>query len=257
MNMTIAALLLVQLAAGAKGPGPKEALPRVFVADVQGPVELAPLLEAVSVEVATTLSKAGRYDVVGAVDVREIASLEQQKQIAGCDDNESCLADIAGALGARYVVTGRVVPAGGSYLIQLTLFDTVEARVVGRSSNAGLVDELVTLGRVGARGLLGDGSPLGDAPPEKSLLPVWLGAGGIVVGVVGAGIGTVPLIGWLGASADLDTATTAGDVVGLARSHQGVVAGRDGWHSWGLPLVIGGAVVAVAGMAGVAVGLSD
>ncbi len=69
-----------------------------------------------------------RYDVVTTSDVTQMLDMEQQRQLVGCDQG-SCLADIGGALGARWVVTGSVSLLGGRNMLTLKLADTREAKI--------------------------------------------------------------------------------------------------------------------------------
>jgi hypothetical protein len=64
-------------------------------------------------------------------DIQQAIDLEMQKQAAGCDD-ESCLAEIAGALGARYVIFGSAGTLGKLHLINLSVYDSVKATSVAR-----------------------------------------------------------------------------------------------------------------------------
>jgi hypothetical protein len=59
-------------------------------------------------------------------------ALESEKAAMGCED-ESCAAEIAGALGADLVVFGRGTRLGDLNIIHLTLFNATEARTVGRA----------------------------------------------------------------------------------------------------------------------------
>ena len=58
--------------------------------------------------------------------------LESDKERAGCDD-DSCLADLAGALGARYVIYGTLGKLGSRYVTTLNLFDAELGKAINRS----------------------------------------------------------------------------------------------------------------------------
>lgn len=45
----------------------------------------------------------------------------------GCDQ-DGCMAQLAGAFGARYVIYGSIAVLGDLYVVQLTLFDGDQAR---------------------------------------------------------------------------------------------------------------------------------
>ncbi|MDP2339481.1 MAG: hypothetical protein Q8O67_00875 [Deltaproteobacteria bacterium] len=88
------------------------------------------------------------FDVISSVDVRRALELEANKQVAGCaTDATSCLAEVAGAMGARYVVFGSISAIGSQLLLSLNLFDSKVASSAGRVVvKAASVDDL--LGRI-------------------------------------------------------------------------------------------------------------
>ncbi len=68
-------------------------------------------------------------------EFRTLADVEAQRSVSGCDDaSASCLAEIAGALGARYVVSGTLGGLGDEVVLQLALLDTRTAQTLSRSS---------------------------------------------------------------------------------------------------------------------------
>lgn len=67
--------------------------------------------------------------VIGKTDIVAMLGLEKEKELAGCDEG-SCLAEIGGALGVRYIVTGRFAAVGRSYVITVKLIDVKRANVV-------------------------------------------------------------------------------------------------------------------------------
>ncbi len=94
------------------------------------PAELAHTLTGVVAE------QAGKVPGVTAMSQSEIAAmlgLERQKQMLGCGD-ESCLAELGGALGAKEVLSGSLGLVGGSYVLQVELVDTGHAKVIDRES---------------------------------------------------------------------------------------------------------------------------
>jgi hypothetical protein len=46
----------------------------------------------------------------------QMLALEQAKQSVGCGSDMACLAEIGGALGADYLITGSVLLVGDTYL---------------------------------------------------------------------------------------------------------------------------------------------
>ncbi len=70
---------------------------------------------------------------LGPPDVRTILTAEQQRVLVGCQD-EACFADLAGALGADWLVAGTLGRLGKLYVLSLQLIDPREARVTARTS---------------------------------------------------------------------------------------------------------------------------
>lgn len=70
---------------------------------------------------------------LGPSDLKDMLDVEQQKMLVGCDQN-SCMAEIAGAMGANRVVAGMIGRLGSLYVVTLKLIDTQSAQVVSRAS---------------------------------------------------------------------------------------------------------------------------
>jgi hypothetical protein len=121
------------------------ARPRVLVLEPVSTVIDTPTRETIASLVLHEVARDARFDVVSIADVRHLADLEGEKQAAGCSDN-SCLAELAGALGARYVVFGAVGPLGRQFLLNLNVFDAAAATAVSRVQvRYGSVEELPDL----------------------------------------------------------------------------------------------------------------
>ncbi|MBI5528111.1 MAG: hypothetical protein HY897_17405 [Deltaproteobacteria bacterium] len=74
-----------------------------------------------------------KFRVIGQKDVNQMLSLEQQKQLAGCNDT-GCLVEIAGAMGTRFTVDGTLGAVGASSVLSLTLIDVSRAAVMGKKT---------------------------------------------------------------------------------------------------------------------------
>jgi TolB-like protein len=93
--------------------------------------------------IAVELSRFDGLDVLSGADVRRMVELEAERQASGCDDDGSCLAEIADALGAKHAIYGRVGKLGSQIIMTLNLFDSSEARSVQRNDiRAKDLDEL-------------------------------------------------------------------------------------------------------------------
>jgi hypothetical protein len=97
--------------------------------------------EGASPELATTLSQvvaeqAGKtpgFDAISQAEITAMLNVQKQKQLLGCAD-ESCLAEIGGALGAKLVLNGTLGKLGDSYVLSLQLLDTHQGKIQARES---------------------------------------------------------------------------------------------------------------------------
>lgn len=83
--------------------------------------------------VTSAFSKTNRFDVKSGDDIAELINLEAGKEALGCDD-ASCMAEIAGAMGAEYVVSGRIGKLGSTYVLKIAVFNPQEGRTVGQEA---------------------------------------------------------------------------------------------------------------------------
>jgi hypothetical protein len=103
--------------------------PRILLMDLKGKHLTPESRESIYDLLATHLSAHEDFDVITSQDLRQMATLEADKQKAGCED-ESCIAEMAGAMGARYVVYGNVGVLGKKNMLTLNLFDSVDAKPI-------------------------------------------------------------------------------------------------------------------------------
>jgi len=83
--------------------------------------------------VTSAFSRTNRFDVKSGDDIAELINLEAGKEALGCDD-ASCMAEIAGAMGAEYVVSGRIGKLGTTYVLKIAVFSPQEGRTVGQEA---------------------------------------------------------------------------------------------------------------------------
>lgn len=192
---------------------------RVLVMDMQfGGTVNADAARTMTDLVTSYLSRINAFSVVAGSEITQVAVLEGKKQQYGCTDS-SCLAALADALGARYVVFSRASNLGQTIVIQLRLFDAKEARFLERATVEtsslealpdklpGALDQLVRpiLDPSERAALLTNRNqpaaepPAEPAPPEKGISPlVWGGVAALGVGaLLGAGtaVGAIYLNG--------------------------------------------------------------
>jgi hypothetical protein len=85
--------------------------------------------------VAAEIERLGVFAVLSADNLRNLLSLERQKQLLGCsDDRSQCMTELAGAIGVRYLVTGKLSRLPGkageaaAFTLELNLLDADHAR---------------------------------------------------------------------------------------------------------------------------------
>jgi hypothetical protein len=79
------------------------------------------------------LRKRPGVSVMSEADMTAILGLERQKQMLGCAD-ESCLAELGGALGVDRLITGSVGRIGGTLVVNITSLDPKKVRAVASVS---------------------------------------------------------------------------------------------------------------------------
>jgi hypothetical protein len=160
------------------------AAPRLVVLDVATeekgikPSTLAALADLVTLEVSRYEKGAGgvaQLDVLSGREIRDALKLEGEKQSIGCDKT-SCAGEIAQAFGARYVAFLVLVRLGSAVTLNLSLFDSEKASIVGRgAAQANTVAALQPALPGAVRALLAnvvkvDAVPLPRTPVERSPL---------------------------------------------------------------------------------------
>jgi hypothetical protein len=177
-------------------------------------------------------------EVLAQSELKKIAEVEAGKAAMGCDDS-SCLAELAGAMGARFVLFGTVSKLGGATTVSVSMFDSRSSTVARDNvvvrDLAELSDQLPPRVRALVLQRLGLAPEAPPAPPPEPEGPSAL----FMTGVVATAIGGAALVGGGGyaglneasiqdpaASATTKRAAQDNGVVGLALAGVGaVVAG--------------------------------
>jgi hypothetical protein len=120
--------LFFSLAIAAEPAAPRIVVPTVTTYGVNG--EIAQVVTELILE--ALLNRHG-VRALGPSDMRDMLDAEQQKMMLGCD-KESCMAEIAGAMGAERLIAGSVGMLGSLHVVTLKLVDTKSAQVTSRSS---------------------------------------------------------------------------------------------------------------------------
>lgn len=124
--------MTIWLAALTLGLAAAPPLGKVAVLDVQA-TGVDEAMTGLLTEVLTTeVQRSGRFtEVIAGRDVKAMLSFEERRQILGCSD-ESCLAEIGGALGADRIMVSNVGKVGETFVITVKLIDIVKARTDAR-----------------------------------------------------------------------------------------------------------------------------
>lgn len=135
MMFQLVLLTAVLVHADAAAPQKKPTLPSVVVRQLEPLGGIDPGTTAILTDkLVHELRKSGRFSrVVSPREMGELLTLEQTRQLAGCED-QSCLAEIAGALGVEQMTSGTVGLVEGSRVINVALLDTRTNEPLGSAS---------------------------------------------------------------------------------------------------------------------------
>lgn len=152
MRLLLALLLVASTAAAAP---PRFVAPGLRVTNLK-----ASLAQDFTDHLAQQLVGRG-LSVITSSDMQAVLGIERQRQLLGCsDDASSCMAELAGALGADGVVTGTVVRVGKKYQVNVRIIDARSARPLALySEQAGREDDLFGVLDLAAQALVNDLQP--------------------------------------------------------------------------------------------------
>ncbi len=240
---------------------------RILVLDLK-PSGVEPRVAQVATRlVSLELSEDARYDVVTSAELQQVAALEGERQKLDCDGDNSCLAEIAGAMGTRLVVFGDISRLGSIMLVNLSLFDSEEVRPRARigfrvESEEALADAIppavkeLTQAPAAASEDNGAG---GAVWPVVGWSLVGVGAAGTAVGLLGLVVGLVPGVGHAVARGQIDAleAEQTLDNLDDAKALQATQSMWAGWWSpWGMIAAGAGAGAAVLALAATGAGVA-
>jgi TolB-like protein len=127
------ALMLTALHAWAEAPAPDAGVAvSIAVLPFEGNKDGLEHASAVAALVAADLAQAPEAKVLTQADVASALALERQRQLLGAACDENCLVELSGALGARYVLSGRVDGFADHLVVTATLFDSRRAVSVAK-----------------------------------------------------------------------------------------------------------------------------
>jgi len=120
--------------AGGENPFGDTDRTRLAVMELKASEGIPPMVVSGLTDTMTeALDALGPFKAISSQDISRMMDFEAQKEAIGCSE-ASCLAEMVGAMGAEYLVTGSIALIGEQYLVQLQLFDITNARVVQRES---------------------------------------------------------------------------------------------------------------------------
>ncbi len=137
--------------------------------------------QSVAEYVQSELTRIDSYAVVSQSDLQAMLGLERQKQLVGCGETSTCMAELSGALDADRLLRGEMSRLDDTIVLNFSLIDARQSKSVGRSSRN------IETGGVSAA--LREVQPmmyeLLNQAPEHQGAPLVMdrGFGGIVVGV--------------------------------------------------------------------------
>lgn len=147
------------------------------------------LPRALGAMISSQLAATGAFEVITQDDVRQMIGFDKLKTALSCEADSSCLAEIGGALGVPWLITGSIAKVGPEWVLSLALIEIEQSRTAGREvvhgeSDTALIAALPRAVQALVRPLLaGRMGTLSLAALEE----------GAVVEVDGRALGTTPL----------------------------------------------------------------
>lgn len=173
--------LALTLALGAAAPAAATEKPKLLVLALTPGGGVDPqVAAALTAQVTEEIARRGFFTVLSAAEVQTLLGVERQRQLVGCsEETTSCLAELSGALGARFVVSGSLTRVGSAYQLSVQTLDSQRAQPVGRSTR--LATDIAEF-RSALPFLTAEATATPLPPPPSRLLPFSLiGAGGLAL----------------------------------------------------------------------------
>ncbi|MBN1208171.1 MAG: hypothetical protein JXB05_25135 [Myxococcaceae bacterium] len=121
--------------APAKQDKAPDELPTVAVLSLEANKAAQEAAPGIASLVASRLAESPKLKVLTQRDIETMLSTERQRQVLGsasCASQGPCLEELSNAIGARYMVTGRLDQFGEKYLLTVSLLDTFSGRSLAR-----------------------------------------------------------------------------------------------------------------------------
>jgi hypothetical protein len=111
---------------------PAAAVPLMMVLDVAGDHVSLEQRQGLTESLSLALAQRLQLEVQSPRSLMDRVNFAEQQQQAGCDAS-ACMAEIANAMGARFVVFTRIVKLGDEQVLRADVFDNVAGRSVALS----------------------------------------------------------------------------------------------------------------------------
>lgn len=82
--------------------------------------------ELLSEAMVTEAARSGHFAISSISEIRAALGAERQRQLLGCNETSSCISELGGALGSRYLLTGTLGTLGSSVRLDVRLVDTTD-----------------------------------------------------------------------------------------------------------------------------------
>lgn len=184
MSLHVLLALLAAAPSASDSSIPELTRPRLIVLDLTtaGGVE-AEVAQVLTETLTAGASALPSFQVMSSQELRALMGIERQKQMLGCTENE-CIAELGGAMGARFVMTGSVARLGTAYQLNLTTLDTRTSLPLGRATR--IAEDLRSL-RAEMPVALADATATPRPVPPSRVLPTVLLTSGVAA-VIGGGL---------------------------------------------------------------------
>lgn len=134
MRITMMALVLgVGLFGLGSGTAANAAKPKMLVQDLVAQGVEAHEAQVISTATCNAIAKDAKYEVLCGDDLRNMMRFGALAASFDTCADASCYADLGKAMQARFVVSGSVSRLGKTFVMSLSMFDTENARPVGRT----------------------------------------------------------------------------------------------------------------------------
>jgi len=132
LRWVLAALAWVAVAQAKPAPAGDPGVVKIAVLDIRATGTDESTARTLTEILAVEVGRFAGTQVVTSNEVESMLGLEQRKQIVGCNENVSCVAEIAGALGVDMLCTGSLGIVDGTSVLTLRVIDVRKARVEAR-----------------------------------------------------------------------------------------------------------------------------